>query len=114
MRSRFTAFARGDVDHLVRTSVFATDPLELEQAVQGTRWVALRVLAAPEPVGDQGEVEFAAWHDDPPGQLHERSTFVRRDGRWFYRDGVFLKPVAVRPRDPCWCGSRRQRRLCHP
>lgn len=91
MRSRYTAFARGDVDHLLRTWHPTTRPatLTLDPAI---RWTQLEVL---ERVGGSlfdtdGVVEFRAHHREGRrrGVLHERSRFVREDGRWFYRDGV--------------------------
>lgn len=90
MRSRFTAFARGDAEHLLRTWHPDTRPrvLELDPA---RRWVRLEIL---DRLGGalfdrEGEVEFRAHHREGPqtGVLHERSRFVREDGRWVYLDG---------------------------
>jgi SEC-C motif-containing protein len=39
---------------------------------------------------DEGIVEFRATYREPGGGVgvqHERSRFVREDGRWFYVDG---------------------------
>ncbi|MDD7939506.1 YchJ family metal-binding protein [Actinomycetospora lutea] len=91
MRSRYTAFARGDVDHLLRTWHPATRPatLTLDPSI---RWTRLEVL---DRVGGglldtDGIVEFRAHHCEGPqtGVLHERSRFVREGGRWLYRDGA--------------------------
>ncbi|WP_354666094.1 YchJ family metal-binding protein [Klebsiella pneumoniae] len=41
---------------------------------------------------DHAEVEFVARQRDAGGRahrLHERSRFVREDGRWVYVDGEF-------------------------
>ena len=96
MRSRYTANAVGDVDHLFRTWHPRTRPtdLRLDPAV---RWTGLRILdrLAGEADDDTGEVEFSAtWEVSGPGgrtrergQLHERSRFARRAGRWMYVDG---------------------------
>jgi SEC-C motif domain protein len=91
MRSRYTAFARGDVEHLRRTWHPATRPaaLELDPAI---RWTRLEVLDRVRGglFDTEGVVEFRAHHREGPqsGVLHERSRFVREDGRWLYRDGV--------------------------
>lgn len=91
MRSRFTAFARGDVAHLLRSWHPDTRPrtLELDPA---RRWERLEVLdrTGGGLFETQGVVEFRAHHRDGgrAGVLHERSRFVREAGRWVYLDGA--------------------------
>jgi len=91
MRSRFTAFALGDVHHLRGTWHPSTRPatLELDPDV---RWYRLDVegTAAGGPFDDRGEVTFRAFHrsSDGRGVIAERSRFVRDDGRWVYLDGI--------------------------
>jgi SEC-C motif domain protein len=91
MRSRYTAFACGDVEHLLRTWHPSTRPTTLT-VDPSIRWTHLEVL---DRVGGglfdtDGVVEFRAHHREGPrsGFLHERSRFVRLDGRWLYRDGT--------------------------
>lgn len=84
MRSRYTAYALGDRDHLVRTWHPRTRPgeLDLDPAL---RWVGLTVTRAE---GD--EVTFEAhWMSGEGstlqrGVLTETSLFERRGGRWLY------------------------------
>jgi SEC-C motif domain protein len=87
MRSRYTAFARGDAAYLERTWHPRTRPGSLELD-DGTEWTGLTVIAAQSD-GDSGAVEFrASWRRGAErGALHERSRFTRRGGRWFYLDG---------------------------
>ncbi|SES40853.1 SEC-C motif-containing protein [Pedococcus cremeus] len=91
MRSRYAAFALGLSDYLLATWHPRTRPatIDLDTALE---WVRLEVLdTTGGGRGDsEGEVEFTAHHreDGRRGQLHERSRFVRRGGRWFYLDGV--------------------------
>lgn len=87
MRSRYTAYVVGDAAHLARTWHPRTRPEPLE-VVADRGWLRLEVLDALDGGEDDqtGEVEFLATHVD--GQLHERSRFVRRAGRWVYLDGV--------------------------
>jgi SEC-C motif-containing protein len=91
MRSRYSAFALGLTDHLWATWHPRTRPatIELDPALE---WVRLDVLGTTGGGADdtEGEVEFTAHHraHGRRGELHERSRFVRRVGRWFYVEGV--------------------------
>ena len=91
MRSRYAAYAVGDLGHLVRTWHPRTrpEPLALDPA---TVWTGLTVLdVAGGGAGDEtGEVEFEAVFEraGTPDRLHERSRFERRRGRWVYVDGA--------------------------
>ena len=90
MRSRYSAYAVGQVDHLFRTWHPRTRPDDLSP--QHLEWTGLDVL---DTVGggdedDNGVVEFEAHYLDAEGRghtLHERSTFERRGGRWVYVAG---------------------------
>ncbi|MBM7507407.1 SEC-C motif-containing protein [Nocardioides salarius] len=93
MRSRYSAFALGHLDHLFRTWHPRTRPAGLlEDGLDPAReWTGLEVL-------DHGEdwVEFAAHHRDTSpagvassGTMRERSRFERRAGHWVYVDGTF-------------------------
>jgi SEC-C motif-containing protein len=79
MRSRYSAFALGDVPYLRRTWHRSTRPRRLELD-PGVRWTGLEILASTEST-----VEFRA--TSTAGVLHERSRFVQEDGRWYYVDG---------------------------
>jgi SEC-C motif domain protein len=87
MRSRFTAFALEDVQHLLRSWHPSTRPVEV-RFTPGQRWTRLEVLAtvAGELLDDEGLVEFRAHHQrrGREGVLHELSRFVRDEGRWTY------------------------------
>jgi SEC-C motif-containing protein len=87
MRSRYSAFAVGDVAYLLRTWHPTTRPagLALEADQQ---WAGLDLLdrSGGGLFDRDGTVEFRAHyrHRGRPGALHERSRFVREDGRWLY------------------------------
>lgn len=89
MRSRYSAFAVGDADYLMRTWHPSTRPGSIDLD-PGLEWVRLEVLAvsAGGPTDDTGTVEFVASSWFAPtrerGRLHERSTFRRERGQWFY------------------------------
>lgn len=90
MRSRYTANAVGDADHLFRTWHPRTRPADVRPD-PSWQWVGLRILetTAGDEADDTGEVEFeAAWQQGAQrGVLRERSRFARRAGRWMYVDG---------------------------
>jgi SEC-C motif-containing protein len=88
MRSRYTAFARGDSAYLMRSWDPATRPPSVEPDPD-LRWTGLEVLdtAGGGLFDTEGEVEFVAHYraNGRSGDLRERSRFVRHDGAWVYR-----------------------------
>ncbi len=92
MRSRYSAFVRGDVGTLLATWHPSTRPASLELD-PGLRWLGLEVRAHRETGPDRAEVEFVARSrpaTGPAHRLHERSRFQREDGRWYYLDGDII------------------------
>ena len=94
MRSRYSAFAVGDADYLLRTWHSRTRPesLDLDPA---QRWIRLEILDRVKGgESDQtGTVEFRAVfrHGGRTDELHERSRFVREDGLWVYASPLQLR-----------------------
>ncbi|MEU5637139.1 YchJ family protein [Streptomyces rishiriensis] len=88
MRSRYSAFVRGNVPYLLRTWHPRTRPERLELD-PGVRWTGLEILATSDGTAfhTSGVVEFRASYRG--GALHERSRFERVDGAWAYVDGEF-------------------------
>ena len=92
MRSRYAAFAVGDADYLLATWHPSTRPADLDLD-DDVAWRRLDVVAtsAGGPLDRTGVVEFVAHFRSAEtrerGSLHEVSSFVREDGRWFYVDG---------------------------
>ncbi|MET0854169.1 MAG: YchJ family protein [Microterricola sp.] len=89
MRSRFSAFAVGDVPYLLRSWHSSTRPAELELDV-GLRWYRLDIDGSSRGgmLDSAGTVEFTAFYrsDGDRGSQHESSRFVREGGRWVYLD----------------------------
>lgn len=87
MRSRYTAYVRGDGGHLFRTWHARTRPRDVEPDPAIT-WTGLSILdvTAGGASEEEGWVEFIArWRSDSQhGELRERSLFTRRGGRWVY------------------------------
>lgn len=91
MRSRYSAFALGLVDHLRATWHPSTCPADLALE-PGVKWLGLVVRAHRVTGPDTAEVEFVA-RSRVAGRgqrLQERSRFVCEDGRWLYLDGDLL------------------------
>ncbi len=124
MRSRYTAYARGDVAHLARTLApehrAGFDMADVSAGMKTTQWLGLEILDTKDGGTDDntGIVEFVA-RFQAQGQvraLHERSRFRRdkTDGRWVYVDGeTAVQPVKKPGRnEPCPCGSGKKFKHC--
>lgn len=99
MRSRYTAFALGDVDHLAATWHPSTRPTDLSLD-HATRWESLEILRAEagQATDTRGLVKFRAhWvgADGARGILQETSRFVFQRERWWYLDGEVDESEAV-------------------
>lgn len=103
MRSRYTAYALGNLEYVYDTWHPSVRPSRAELgagadggAAEGTspaplRWLHLAIESheAGGPFDDEGTVTFRATARGPEGRvvLHERSRFVREGGSWLYLDG---------------------------
>jgi SEC-C motif-containing protein len=132
MRSRYTAYVTGNVDHVVATH----DPDTRENVDrEGTlawskqsEWLGLEIVAkeAGGESDDHGVVEFVArFAIAGKVQAHrERSRFAKKDEgkgpRWYYVDGDMEKAKPqhreapkVGRNEPCPCGSGKKYKKCH-
>lgn len=126
MRSRYSAFAVGDADYLMKTlhpKSRQQDTLaSLQQSISRQHWLQLNIVdtAAGGKNDTTGVVEFVAGYESDGQQayLHERSRFAKMDGLWYYLDGEQLQhPNKMLNRlgrnQPCWCGSKKKFKKCH-
>ena len=88
MRSRYSAFVCGDVPYLLATWHASTRPASLELEANA-KWLGLEIKQHRMTGTDKAEVEFVARFrvDGRAVRQHERSRFVREDGRWYYVNG---------------------------
>ncbi len=88
MRSRYSAFVRGDVPYLLATWHASTRPASLELEA-GTKWLGLEIKQHRTVGEHSAEVEFVARFrvGGRAVRQHERSRFVCEEGRWYYVDG---------------------------
>lgn len=103
MRSRYAAFARGDVPYLVRTLSAGHPDREGQESfrkTEGVRYLDLDILETTTD-GDVGEVLFYAriFERGKDRSFVELSGFVREDGEWKYASGVVM-PTDELPADP--------------
>jgi len=126
MRSRFTAFANGELDHIENTHATAVrgdfNRSTVESTANAVKWISLEILDTVEGGvdDDTGVVEFAARFKKDGKILmhHERSGFHREDGKWVYVDGQInpkSKPIRVEKmgrNEPCPCGSGKKYKKC--
>lgn len=88
MRSRYSAFVLGLNEYLLATWHVSTRPesIELES---GAHWLGLEIKDHRLTGADSAEVTFVARFRVAGRAVrqHERSRFVREDGRWLYVDG---------------------------
>lgn len=82
MRSRYTAYARGDGEHLWRTWDPRTRPERVYLGQETWRGLEIHEVIRGGLGDATGIVSFTARHAG--GELVERSLFTRRAGRWFY------------------------------
>jgi SEC-C motif-containing protein len=106
MRSRYAAFARGEVDYLANT-LCAEHPDRTETAAvdyraarEGLRYLDLSILHTSMD-GDVGEVLFYAriFESGQDRSFVELSGFVREEGKWKYASGVMVRTEDLPP-DP--------------
>jgi len=87
MRSRYAAFVLDDAAYVLRSWHPQTRPASVEPDPQ-LRWTGLDVVEASGGglFDAEGIVEFRAHYRDGgrPGEMRERSRFVRHDGQWVY------------------------------
>lgn len=87
MRSRYTAYTEKNVSYLRSTWYPSTCPANLEPLPQ-QQWTGLKIMdkKAGQASDESGQVEFVARYkiNGRAEKLHERSEFVKLNGRWLY------------------------------
>jgi SEC-C motif-containing protein len=126
MRSRYTAFALGNMDYLSDTLAPEAradfDPVESGSTAKDSVWQGLEVRAVTDGGADDatGSVEFVARFRLRGEQRahHELASFRREQGRWVCSGGQ-MNPKGpprqvdkVGRNDPCPCGSGKKYKKC--
>lgn len=116
MRSRYSAYVLDNSDYILDTWHPDFRPMSVKKDKE-LHWLRLDILESNEQ-DDQAVVEFEArlLIDKYVNSLHERSSFVREEGRWFYTSGEKLEPTfkSWKParKEPCPCGSGLKYKRC--
>ena len=142
MRSRYVAYARGDIDYIARTtaaeSLRSFDAQSARAWAGQARWLGLKLLKTDKGGAEDsvGTVEFVATYRQNGATIeHRELSRFRRDerGEWRFVDGgtsskpaegrvarspVELPPALAAPaqkagrNDPCPCGSGKKFKKC--
>ena len=92
MRSRFTAFVKGNLVYIQKTvcgpAKAQFDYKDASSLVQKIQWEKLEVLSSQE-LGNKGTVEFCATFTigGETRVMHETSSFKKIKGQWLYFSG---------------------------
>ncbi|SJZ84443.1 SEC-C motif-containing protein [Trichlorobacter thiogenes] len=125
MRARYSAYTKTEMDFVFNS----TDPSNREGYdhegtkawAENSEWLGLEIIGTVRGGADDsnGEVEFIARFKEN-GTLrehHENALFKRKEGVWYFSDGVMVKPKPVTVtkigrNDPCTCGSGLKYKKC--
>lgn len=117
MRSRYTAFVKKHTAHLLRTWIEKNRPASLNVDNHPVTWIGLVIHKTidGQATDSTGKVHFTSTYIES-GQLcslHETSDFSKKNGLWYYDDGLceVVKKKIERNR-PCPCGSEKKFKRC--
>lgn len=127
MRSRYTAYALGEIDYIVNTHdpkrVDEVDRESTEAWSKQSQWLGLEVVKTEEggEADQNGVVEFVARYKIKNAIINhrERAEFRKHEGRWVFVDGREIAPPPIKHEgpvvgrnDPCACGSGKKHKKC--
>lgn len=121
MRSRYSAFAKQEIDYIVKTTALgqqqALDVKAITDWSKANQWLKLEVVQAQEKLDkNHAQVEFKAHYSaldgaDQSVQIHhEVSHFVKHDGAWYFLDPTTDQQITMK--QPCICGSTKKFKQC--
>lgn len=117
MRSRYSAFAKHQIDYIVQTTALGQQPALDVPAIQAwsesNQWLGLEVVQAQEKLDKtHAQVEFKAhYHDGQQAHTHhEVSHFVKHAQHWYFLDPTTDQVLTMK--QPCVCGSGKKFKQC--
>ena len=126
MRSRYSAYVKGNVDYIVATCAKdesgGIDVEATRRWSEKSSWLGLQVHRSEKggPADAEGLVEFTATYvlDGLREEHREIARFAKKDGEWIYVEGEVVPRTVVREgpkvgrNDPCPCGSGKKDKKC--
>jgi SEC-C motif-containing protein len=127
MRSRYSAYAKGAIDYILDThhpdSRDEISRESTEEWAKDSEWMGLEILnvSGGTETDDEGIIEFTARYRGADRAIvnhHESSTFLKKDGRWYFSDAKMVNNPQTREspkvgrNDPCPCGSGKKYKKC--
>lgn len=126
MRSRYTAYVVDDEEYLYKTWHSSMREREAQHEKAMLLWQGLEIVSTVDgmPGDTSGTVEFIAHFkaNNRTGKVHEKSSFIYEEKRWYYLDGEEQEPVSTiktvinKPKvgrnEPCPCGSGKKYKRC--
>ena len=125
MRARYSAYAGLQMDFIFESTHpdhrAGYDHDGTRAWAEQSTWQGLEIVGVTKGGRDDpaGEVEFIARYQvkDVDREHHERGQFKKKDGQWFFTEGIMVKqrPITaskVGRNDPCPCGSGLKHKKC--
>jgi SEC-C motif-containing protein len=127
MRSRYTAYVKGDIDYIKKTThntaLSDFDEGGARAWSRNSDWLGLSIISSEkgQEKDQDAVVEFVASYmqNGKEEHHHETATFKREGEKWFFLDGEivgrvpFVREVAkVGRNEPCSCGSGKKFKKC--
>ena len=120
MRSRYSAYVKGNESYLLATWHHSTRPEALALDEHPVAWEGLEIVrvVGGKKKDRKGRVEFIASFEDAGriSVLHEKSRFIRENGYWYYLDGLRQDSNEIAPQvarnAACPCGSGKKYKRC--
>jgi len=87
MKSRYSAFAVGDIDYIIKTSTFQKDYDDLKSFSDSCEFKRLEILDYSDTTVTFKATIFCSNQD---ASFTEKSNFLQKDGKWYYSGGVTI------------------------
>jgi len=127
LRSRYTAYARREIEYIKNTihpeEKEKRDETAIRKWAEATEWTRLEILNVTDggPEDKEGQIEFVSYYrEKEKDKVHsELATFVKEEDTWYYKDSVapkvkqYFRPgPKIGRNQPCPCGSGKKYKKC--
>jgi len=127
MRARYSAYVVGAVDFILNSTIEGKrkecDEKAIRKWSQESVWHKLEIIETSNggPEHTEGMVDFIAEFSESGirKNLHEKATFKKVDGKWYFDDSEIQKQkpfirtdLKISRNDPCTCGSGKKYKKC--